>query len=735
MKRFFTLISILMIFSLRSQTPTMLWAYGMGSTITAGNAERMTDIEVASNGNVYTTGMFHGTMDADVKAGTYTVAPGNSGSNSMLLAKYDPNANLIWAKAVQGYTAAGGTYVEPYECEIDPNGNMYVTGWFTGTIDFDPGAGVTNLVSTGSFNFDIFVAKYDVNGNFVFAKAMNGTGTDIGRTLQLDNQGNIYIGATFYNTVDFDPGAGVFNLSANGTNMDAALVKLDNNGNFLWAKPIGFGTLDEYITGIVIDANGDVVICGDFGGLCDFDPSASTANLNSAGSLDIFIAKYTNAGNYISCGAVGGTLTDNRSSLKADGSNYYLTGTFGGTADFDMGASTSNLITTGGNDIFLAKYSYTLGFVFAKKIGGTTNEQAADYNGGLSIDNASNLYVYGMFSGTADFDPSAGTATLTSAGSNDPFLAKYDLNGNFLMVGNLAGTGNDLSNGACVEPGGGAYYITGIANSPTIDLDPGSGTNIHTVSGTGDLYFGKYAFCTIPTQPGAVTGNTAVCAGSAASLYSVAPVSGATSYTWSLPGGWTGTSSSNTISASPGTSGVFSVMAVNACGSSIAKTYTVIVNPSPTVTALTSSSVICGPPFQQTATLTANGANTYTWNPGGTNTVIVVSPSVTTTYTLTGTDLNGCTNSFVLTQSVSTCASLGELSNSSVQLRISPNPNQGIFTIENNAPCVANVYNALGELIHSVRLNTNRAEVDLSDMPVGIYFIRANETTIKFIRN
>ncbi|MGZ3930932.1 MAG: T9SS type A sorting domain-containing protein, partial [Bacteroidia bacterium] len=151
----------------------------------------------------------------------------------------------------------------------------------------------------------------------------------------------------------------------------------------------------------------------------------------------------------------------------------------------------------------------------------------------------------------------------------------------------------------------------------------------------------------------------------------------------------------------------------------------VTVNALPTVTAATNNTLIC---TGQTSTLTAGGASTYTWNPGGPGTSIAVSPTVTTTYTVTGTDANGCDNNVVITQSVSLCTSLADLSASGTGLSVYPNPTSGRFTIvSSRLEKDIEVLNVLGEKITFLQSSSEKTEVDLSKEANGIYFIKITE--------
>jgi hypothetical protein len=192
------------------------------------------------------------------------------------------DGDFVWAKQM------GGTdYDVGQGIAVDMAGNVYTTGYFQGTADFDPGPGSFNLTSTG--NEDIFVSKLDSAGNLVWAKQMGGTSGDAGQDIAVDAAGNVYTTGFFYSTVDFDPGPGTFNLTSTG-DTDIFVSKLDSAGNFVWAKQMG-GTDPDAGYDIAVDAAGNVYTTGYFWGTADFDPGPGSFNLTSAGFSDIFVSK------------------------------------------------------------------------------------------------------------------------------------------------------------------------------------------------------------------------------------------------------------------------------------------------------------------------------------------------------------------------------------------------------------------------------------------------------------
>ncbi|MBC7873495.1 MAG: hypothetical protein H7Y01_05850, partial [Ferruginibacter sp.] len=245
---------------------------------------------------------------------------------------------LEWARAMGGVEEDAGTAMA-----VDPAGNVYTTGYFHGISDFDPGAGVFNLTSTGWS--DIFICKLDANGNFVWAKSIGNFQFDKGLGISTDAAGNVYVTGHFRGTVDFDPGPGIMDLTATGFGDDFFILKLDTGGNLAWARNMGTVS-DEYSYTINVDANGNVYTSGHFKGTVDFDPGGGVTNLTSVGVgvlYDIFVSKLDAGGNFGWVRQLGSAnpfygFFYNQCSIAFDVSgNVFIAGVFLGTGDFNPG--------------------------------------------------------------------------------------------------------------------------------------------------------------------------------------------------------------------------------------------------------------------------------------------------------------------------------------------------------------------------------------------------------------
>ena len=447
-----------------------VWAKAMGST----GADAGVGIALDGTGNVYVAGLFEGTVDFDPGAGVFNLT--SAGLRDISVSKFDASGNFLWAMALGG---AGND--EGVGMAVDGSGNVYTTGIFEGTADFDPGVGTANLTSAGAT--DIFVSKLDSDGNFVWAKAMGGTGPQIGDAIAVDNSGNVYTTGRFRETVDFDPGAGpaIFNLTSAG-NYDIFVSKLDSSGNFVWAKAMGSTGADSGL-GIAVDGTGNVYTTGSFAGTVDFDPGADPAvfNLTSAGSIDLFVNKLDSAGSFVWAKAMGSTSGIQGTGIAVNGSgNVYTTGLFAGAVDFDPGPGTAILTSAGPNDIFVSKLDSAGSFEWAQAMGGSVSDQGF----GIAVDSLGNVHTTGFYTGTADFDPGAGIANLTDGGI---FVSKLVVPP---TVSSIVRADSNPTNEPSVD-----FTVTFSASVTGVDSDDFaidatgiSGASITDVTGSGNSY-------------------------------------------------------------------------------------------------------------------------------------------------------------------------------------------------------------------------------------------------------
>ena len=380
---------ILMLFALCAfaQAPDWLWAESAGgSGLDSGRV-----IAIDDNGNSYVTGGFWDTATF----GSYSL--NSSGLWDIFVAKMDANGNWLWA------TKAGGSnYDYGFAIATDDNGNSYVTGRFANTATF----GSYTLTSSGSD--DIFVAKMDATGNWLWATKASGSESDGGYGIAIDDNGNSYVTGMFEGVVTF----GSYSLTSSGSD-DIFVAKMDATGNWLWATQAG-GGLDDNCGGIAMDDNGNSYVSGSFNDTATF----GSYSLTSSGEGDIFVAKIDAIGNWLWVTQAGGSESDGGKAITIDDNgNSYVTGCFNETAIF----GSYSLVNSGGViNIFVAKMDSNGIWLWATQAGGSSYGCGF----GIAIDDNGNCYVTGYFAGITTF----GSYSLTSSGSNDIFAAKLGNN-------------------------------------------------------------------------------------------------------------------------------------------------------------------------------------------------------------------------------------------------------------------------------------------------------------------
>lgn len=239
--------------------------------------------------NVYATGMFNGVADLDpdpAVATTFTSA----GQLDMFVTKLNASGTSVWVKQI-----GGPLHQHPYSIALDANSNIYLSGTYEGTTDFDPSSSTYTLAPNAGG--DMFISKLDANGSFMWAHSFgsNTIDNDAALSIAVSSLGNIFTTGAFYGNVDFNPSPTATSMLASSGSGDTFVSKLDANGNFVWTKQLS-GTSYDLGQGIAVDAAENVYTTGAFYDVVDHDPSPITSyTLSSNGLYDIFISKLTAA--------------------------------------------------------------------------------------------------------------------------------------------------------------------------------------------------------------------------------------------------------------------------------------------------------------------------------------------------------------------------------------------------------------------------------------------------------
>lgn len=364
---------------------------------------------------------------------------------------------------------------------VDQAGNAYVTGFFNGTVDFDPGPGLFELTAGGGAEA-VFVASYEPTGALRYALSFRGEGHGIA----VDSAGNVFVtGEIGSGGVDVDPGPD--DVILDWLDGRVFVVSYDPTGQLRFGFTVGGGITNKVEGGqaIGLDAAGNLYITGTVNAQTDFDPTAGEEIVPFAGITDSFLASYANDGGIRFANGIGGPFADAGYGLAVDpAGNSYLTGAFRDTLDFDPGPGVESRVANGNRDIYVASYTSTGGFRYAFNVGGGFD----DLGNAVAVDAAGNCFVTGSFIDQADFDPGPQTLTLTSAGSEDFFLASYTGTGDLRFAFGL-GSSNPMKGFGVAVDALGYPHVTGNFTN-LVDFDPGPDET--NVAGGSDVFVAGY---------------------------------------------------------------------------------------------------------------------------------------------------------------------------------------------------------------------------------------------------
>lgn len=382
-----------------------------GKTLGGTGSEEATGIALDSLGNVYVSGIFANMTNFDPYISNFSMTELGGGDNFIM--KLNTSGNFVWAKQFGSYD-----FDRCNSIAVDHSGHLLATGRVSVPTDFDPSAGTFTLTSS-PFVVSTFALKWDLDGNFVWAKLLaDGTGSSMGLSINADASDNVIVAGYFSGNSDFDPSSGVANLYTFAPKA-GYVVKLDANGNYQWAVPHNAYYIAEAKASAVDDL-GNVYITGYFEGALDFDPSLADYTLT--GAYDAYLAKLDAAGNFQWAFKLGESYDEAGSALTIDNlGNVYVAGRFNYTIDFDPSTNTVADTSNGDYDGFICKYDASGSFIWKASFGSISADEVL----ALAIDDFDNVHAVGYYERNTDFDPSSGVTTLPgNIGNTDAFVLK-----------------------------------------------------------------------------------------------------------------------------------------------------------------------------------------------------------------------------------------------------------------------------------------------------------------------
>ncbi|MBW7869979.1 MAG: SBBP repeat-containing protein [Flavobacteriia bacterium] len=334
-----------------------------------------------------------------------------------------------WAKKINGSGQEEGTAIT-----TDFVGNLYISGYYKYSMNFD------NITLNSPNHNDIFFAKMDVDGNVIWATPGSGdvSGYSHAQRIKVDSQGNVYVMGHFGHSFTF----GDTVLNADG-DLDVFIVKLDNFGNFIWARQMGGIGYDDGMDLLINDAD-ELFLIGFFPNTIELDE----VELESEGDRDVFIIKMDSDGNAVWGASAGGTGKDTGRGIVTDPSgNIFICGSFENEAHFGNHTITG----TESSNLFIAKMNNEGDFLWAKTVTDTATHSLT----GFGIDNNQNLYLSGTFDGGYPF----GKIENVDGAGSDAFLSKYDSQGNIQWTVYGGGNMNDYGRASFTTKNGDTYLI------------------------------------------------------------------------------------------------------------------------------------------------------------------------------------------------------------------------------------------------------------------------------------
>lgn len=479
-----------------AEAQSFSWAQAIADTSIYNNgaASYISSGATDAAGNIYSVGGFSGKTNFDRGLSAFDLT--SVSDQDMFIMKEDASGNPIWVKQVKGILSGGGRCYGR-AISVNPNGTVFVTGYFSDSFDFDPGPAVHKLDAINSGGDDIFILKLDSSGNFVWAGSIGTSSRVYPADFHLiaakqDKRGDLYFTASVHAgfigaTTDVDPGPDTTILPFVG---GLLIEKLDSNGNLIWAKGIPASSSFIDPTSLTLDSASNVFIVGAFSGSHDFDPGPALGLLQAT-DVSIFVVQYDSAGNFSWGNIIGG-----QSKAQANGSamdrfgNLLITGGFSGTVDFDPGPTQHPLTAISAKDIFTLRLRNNGDFSWVKTIAGRSSAYYYGYS--ITTDNAGNVYsAIVAEEDSCDLDPSASWYYVGSGVA----VQELDSNGNFVWG---AGWQSRLPNWIGFDNKD-SLYVSGKFWGANNDFDPGPGTYLLSSDRGGSGYIIKLKQTPVPT--------------------------------------------------------------------------------------------------------------------------------------------------------------------------------------------------------------------------------------------
>ena len=689
-----------------------------------------------ANGNLFVSG---GTTSSNLQTiattGAFqTTYGGGIGSlGDSFLAKFNTSGQRLWGS----YFGGSGTDFA-FACVVDINGDVYITGGTTTTnsaVITTPGChqSVFSATNTGI----AYLAKFNTSGARIWSTYYGENAQSVGIGVSCDALNNVYLAGSSNSvtaTTTLIASSGAHQATFGGGTLDGFLVKFNSAGVRQWGTYYG-GNGDDQAFNCITDASGNIYI----GGVTSSTNLISTAGCHqpnyggsSGGGIylglgDAFVAKFNTSGLRQWGTYYGGGGDDGIYYLAIDvQSNIYFSGSTNTSSGTAVASASCHQSVYGGgpSDAMLGKFNNSGQLLWGTYYGGPGIEEWCC----CFVEKGSgNIYLSGITSsgGTNIATPCAYQNTMR--GNKDAFLTKFNLQGTRLWGTYYGGTGVEDWSALTVD-GSGAVYLAGeTTSSTTANATIISSNAAHQTSyggGTYDAFIAKFDGCNVVIP----TGSLQACQGQSANI--------------SLPQScaikWFADSLGTNLLYQGAT---FTTGIINndttfwakdfSCGlNSNSGKVKILTIPSPSLSISITHTFICK---GETYTISANGANTYTWatvNSQAASVVLTATNSIT--HGVDGTGTNGCKGSKTIYIQVDPCVGVDKHTNEeSRNFEIFPNPSNGSITLIGNKTAQISISNGLGQIVKTLELSeANQFKMEINDLPNGIYIVRSDSMSL-----
>lgn len=410
-------LSVCVPLNLNAQVEGFTWFNALQSG--EGRSDEIKRIRTAANGDVLVCGEFRGVKDFDPGEGKLLKTTSGQNTANPFVARYTAAGEPVWVRQLRAASTC-----EVNGMDVDADGNIYLVGYFNSLFYPDESNPEVVLVNNPEPNADMWMVSYTSNGEYRWGQMLGGASVDNLRAVSISGN-RMIVGGHFSQTVDLDPGPGVFEVATGGGSGQVPFIASydKDNGSFQWGFDIGGSIGFNRINDMCIDDEGNIYATGAFRLTKDFNPDPENEFLlTSQGNDDMFVASYTPEGSFRWANRGGSTSADTGLGVHWNNGTLFLTGEFRTTSNFSGGAEPVILVSAGNLDMFLATYEgFTGELLDVFGVGGAGNDSGE----GIATDADGNVVVVGYFSDAVNFAPNDNEAVLATGTAATGFMASY----------------------------------------------------------------------------------------------------------------------------------------------------------------------------------------------------------------------------------------------------------------------------------------------------------------------